>query len=216
MSTDARRIYNLLRQRGLEYEPYEIELSLAKFYPNHIISVIEQVMPCDQEALERAKTKGYSYFSRPIDQILSKRTQAHRTERIGPTEHSKWVYLCVRSNLLLADFSSAELQILLAEIPTLIRGEVENLNRAIGACKSGNVRNIFYLRSVLAREHSTIEGRTREATQANEAAEARAWSPPEGYESPDSSERAVLRLEWEEKLREIELNKAFDNIAKTE
>lgn len=208
MSKDTRSVVNFLHQRGIDkIDPYEVELQILKYYPNHIISVIEQVTPSPQSC-DRANDAGWSYFAKPVGSFLSARPVANRLplQFPDPIPDSVWVYNMVRISLLLADIAQAELQILLCDIPVIIRGSNESLGGAIRTCKARSARNVYYLRGVLTREASTIAGRVRELTQATNEAEMAAWAPPAGYEPLDSSERAIVALDWEAQQEEIRRN----------
>lgn len=213
MSTDARRVWKVLQERGIEIEnTYDIELTIGKYYPNHVIQTIERVFPHEETGLHRARHAGWEYFGKPCDQLLSSRSGALRTERIGPAEGAERVYNVVRSSLLLSDFGFAELQVLTGELPPLIEETFENLHRAIRACKAGNARNIYYLRGVLSREAQTSAGRKREINEAAASAEARAWTPPEDYHNLDAGERAEVELDWQNRLKDIELDQFFNDL----
>jgi hypothetical protein len=210
MSTDARRVFNVLRQINVDADPYEIELAVCNYYPNHIISVIEQITKT-RTAIERAQMQGWAYFAKPVDQILGKREAALRKEsyEIGP--NARPVYRLLTTSFLLCDFGAQELQILLSEFGSG-QYQLHDITAAIGAAKVSGVRNVFYLRGILTREAQTKAGKLREATQEIREAEARAWEPPEDYVKLDAGERASVELSWEERLKEIELNKIFDQI----
>lgn len=213
MSTDARKVVNALRFHQIELEStYEIELTLGKYYPNHVIQTVNRICPQDPEGRERARLAGWAYFGKPCNQLLSSRTGAIRSEPLRPTDGAERVYNVVRTNLLLSDFGFAELQILTGELPSLVETSFENLYKAMGACKAGNARNVYYLRGVLTREAQIAEGRQREVTEASAEAEARAWAPPEGHSPLDPSERAEVTLDWQEKLKDIELDHFFNDL----
>lgn len=213
MSADTRKIYNVLRQYGIEYnDVYEIELASACFYPNHIIGVIEKVLGHDVLKIQKAAEQGWNYLAKPIYSLLTKRDAANRPNQYEIHEDAKGTYSLVTKSLLLADFSATELQILLADIPSITQGSLNDISEGIARAKASGIRNIFYLRGILAREIDTRAGKTREATQELDQAEARAWEPPAGFVQMDASERASLSLDWMEREFEIELNTIFNHI----
>lgn len=212
MSTDARRVWKVLQEQGIEIEnTYGIEFAIGQYYPNHVIQVIEKVLP-SEAAIGKARLKGWEYFSSPIHNLLRGRIGAIRTEQLRSAENAERIYGVVRTSLLLSDFGFAELQILCGEIPPLVEESLANLYSAMGACKAGNARNIYYLRGVLSREAQTAQGKKREAAQAAASAEARAWTPPEDYHNLDAGERAEVELDWQDRLKDIELDQFFNDL----
>jgi hypothetical protein len=216
MSTDTRKVYNVLRQSGIECEPYGIELMSAHFYPNHIISVVEQVLDNgNPKRIEKAKEQGWQYFVTPVYNLLSKRDAAQRKVdyEVGP--NAGQVYRLLATSFLLCDFGPQELQIILSELGAE-QYQLHDITKGTEAARVSGIRNVFYLRGILTREAQTKAGKTREATQEIDEAEARAWEPPEDYIKLDAGERAEMALDWESRLADIQLSKEFNQLAKNQ
>ena len=221
-SYDARQVVDHLKKHGYEVaeqDYIEIEQAVGKFWPNHIMGVIDGVLKptskqTTEQKIDRAKTLGWAYFHKPVFSMLTPRGGAHRTESIdfATDEWTKTVYNIVTTGFVVADFTVKELALLVVEIPALLStGESHELSYAITAAKRGS-RNIFYLNGVIRRETQTKKGKAIERQEQIETDAEKGWSAPEDFELMDVTERLTLASDWQKKQNDILISKGLNSV----
>lgn len=211
-STDARKVIEHVRAKtGNRFGllPYDVELAVHQFYPNHIIGVIDKVLKTDEESLQRAMKGGWNYLLKPINSMLGPRSAAHRESyeplQLGPRHQG--IVRTIQGDLCLADYNMTEQKLLLKDIPEMAEAMGLDIEWSIKACRNQGKRSIYYLHGVIKREFQTREGRLHEIQQAAQADGARAWTPPEDFEPLDLGERLEFQLDWQSRKEDINFNK---------
>lgn len=215
-SYEARKVIECVGEYGLEIpedEYFALEVCVGRFWNTHMQQVIRQIMTGGdpKKKLVRAQLAGWSYFEKPIISMLTPRGQAMRNDAIDIPTDVEWIsklYNMVTSGFLLADFNMNELKVLTIDLPTLVV-DVEECSRAMAACRTANVRNVNYLAGVARREYQTRQGRIREIQETDTPA---GWEPPPDFEKVDIVERRELAALWQDQLREIEIQKALNEM----
>lgn len=210
-STDARKVYeHLVAKTNNRYYalPYDIELAVYQFYPNHINGVIDKIITPD--TLEKAmKADVWKYVLKPINSMLKARSAAHRESYeplvLGPRHQS--IVRTIQGDLCLSDYNMTEQKLLLKDIPEMVEAMGLDVEWSIKACRNQGKRSIYYLHGVIKREFQTREGRLHEIQQAAQADSARAWTPPEDFEPLDLGERLEFQIDWQSRRDDINFNK---------
>lgn len=187
VSRDSRRILNHLEEYDISISDpkhlLDVEICLSRFYPNHVIGVIDKCLSGKNllKKLGRAQQRSWNYFKKPVRDLLSSRKPAHRK---NPPNQEKllsegWVskvYSIVTSSLLINDMSREEADKLIYEVPHYARDRMD-LVHAITPCKEHGSRNVHYLLGVLRNEREREEGRTKELLKRRSKGEP--WEPDE-------------------------------------
>lgn len=193
-STGGRRIATYLEGIGIEptlEDGYRIEVAVSRFYPNHIIGVMDKVLAGKVSRLTRAQESGWDYFDKPVWSMLTGRKGANRPEQMKTIEAKALpVYKHAQRGLLIRDMDEEEAKLLLEEVPPLVP-ELPVLLDAIRICADRNARSVRYLHGVLKRRKQEKVGITRKQRVTNEP-----WEPPEDYEPIGAAQRAQLEYEW--------------------
>jgi hypothetical protein len=196
MSTEARKVDTRLNDLGIETaEPFDIELDVNSFYPNHIIGVIDGVVKrASGASYTKAVDQGYAYFSKPVRSQLTKRSGALRGDSlsIDDPEGVRRIFRLLSCSYCVADFNRAEFALIVGLATT----STDVIISAMQAAKRQGNRSIYYLNGIVAREVATAAGKLRESQAVNAEATARAWEPPTDYERMDASDIARARLDW--------------------
>lgn len=195
-STAGRRIVSHLSGLGIEPDlddAYQIQLAATRFFPNHIIGVMDKVLAGKASRLTRAQEQGWEYFNKPVWSMLTKRDNAHRPISVTPTQDNALaVFRHVQTSLLVRDMDDEEAAMLIYKIPINVPNLVV-LRDAIAICLDRDVRSVRYLNGVLLRRAQEKSGIVRRLRVFNEP-----WGPPEGFEPLGAAERARLKYEWEQ------------------
>lgn len=210
-SSDARKVIEHLRAKtDSRYNPlpYDVELAVYQFYPNHINGVIDKIIT--PSTIEKAmKADVWKYVSKPIYSMLKARSAAHR-ESYEPIEFGprhQGIVRTIQGDLCLADYNMTEQKLLLKDIPEMAEAMGLDIEWSIKACRAQGKRSIYYLHGVIKREFQTREGRLHEIQQAAQADSARAWTPPEDFEPLDLGERLEFQVDWASRRAEVNFNK---------
>lgn len=196
-STSGRKIASHLAGMGVELnleDAYRIELAVRRFYPNHIIGVIDQVLSGKASRLGRAQEQGWDYFHKPVYSMLSGRKGAIRDdapEKLPTEPNTLAVFKYVQRGLLIRDMDEGEAMMLLYMVPPLVP-KMSVLADAIRVCADRDARNVRYLHGVLNRRKQEKVGITRKQRVTGEP-----WEPPADYQPLSKVERAQLEHEWE-------------------
>lgn len=188
---------------------YALEGQLGRFYPNHIISVVDNLIK-KPDQVERANALGYSgYFSKPVNSMLGARKPAHRSVPYAAADVTinfpEWDSL---SNWLVADYNQAEAAIIFDDFWSY---SDEQIKAGMRAAKDQGKRTIYYLNGVLKRDAADRAGRVAEIQRHEEEAAQQGWSPDE-FEKLDAGERAEVQIDWVEQQERARFIKAMESL----
>lgn len=214
VSRSARKVLDF---QGFDpYPPaqqYLLELNCLQFFPNHIISVVEQILKkADGSALERFMDQGWVYMSQPVRSILKNRKKAWRPAAPGDMIYDldPW-HLEVYAHLvgtLEHDFNEQEAKALLLEIPLMTMDRPNLLMDARRAAEQQRNRNILYLKGIIEREAGT-----RDARAEREHSKVVLSTPEEvEIEKPDPETVDHLTTMWAARKKRIEVLRELHNL----
>lgn len=219
VSADVRRVLAWLADREIgvnESQLIWLELTCSFFFPNHIQTVINQILSGGNEDAKLAKARklGWEYFNKPCYDLLCKRIEARRHKSVGgvtagpglygptPTQLTWWTRC--QQRLLVRDMDRGEADIILFELSSL-DPELLNFREAVRVCKERDIRSPRYLMGILNREIQEKQGKATERDREQETEQP--WEPPSGYRLISTVERARLQILWEEHEENIEIMK---------
>lgn len=223
-SRDATRIRRFLHARGVDVHPRDavaLELVLLVFFPNHVESVIEQVLdggnPKTLEGrVQRANEQGWLYFHRPVATILTPREGARRPDAIeidmevkrgDPLtldDYLEQVYREVVTQLLERDMTHDEARLLFVDVMQELRPSLPLLRSGIAICRQNDARSVHYLHGVLLRDAQVTETRVRERERERDAVQP--WVP-RSVGLPTSDEVSKMENRWSRLVDDVNLIK---------
>lgn len=220
-SRDARKVIELLEGYTLvvkDSEFYDVEAVVAKFWVTQVDSTIKTVLRATTktttaEKVERAREAGWPYFAKAIWSMLTPRPAAFRIDEFDIPLEDEWarkLYNLVSTSVVLADYNMKELAILTLDLPLLI-SDAQALARYADAARRGGSRNIYYLHGIAKREYETQQGKIKELQEQRESG-ATGWTPDESIEEIDIVERKMLEKRWKDRLNDISISSALNNV----
>lgn len=216
MSKDARKVVNHLGRFGIEIdigeEIFQIDVACSMYFPNHIISVIDQVLGGKNKVkkLFKAQEDGWYYFAAPIVSMLKGRTTAWQPACPDEDDLFGWspeqaaaAYILVCSSMIPHDMNRTEANQLLYDCPRL--GGRDEFIEAIHICKERNARSIPYLHGILERKSAQIQAFIKE----RDARDVGVWIPDVAGDTIQSDEATSRWESFKHTIKSIKsLNEA--------
>lgn len=220
-SLEARKVVDAIEEFGLKVKDedfFDIEVAIAKFWNTHIQKIVVATMSPSskttaEEKIAKASEGGWAYFAKPVWSMLMSRGAAHRNDDFDIPKTDEWtrkLYNLICTGYVVADFNMRELALLTLDLPPLV-SDASTLSQYIDAARRGGSRNIYYLHGIAKREHETQQGKLKELQEAREQGE-QGWEPDTNIEEIDVVERKLLEARWKQKLIDIQISSALNNV----
>lgn len=220
-SSETRKVIECIEEYGIklsEDEYFDVESVTSRFWNTHIQKTIVMTMTPSskmsaEDKIERAQSLGWAYFEKPIVSMLATRGAAQRADDFFIPTDDDWtrkVYNIICTSYVVADFNMRELALLTLDLPPLV-SDVSALSQYIDAARRGGSRNVYYLNGIAKREHETTQGKIRELQEAR-AQGSEGWMPDESIDEIDVVERMELERRWKQRLVDISISSALNDV----
>lgn len=189
---------------------YLLDCAFLLFFPNHIDSVLTQVLKGDPEKRKRFVKKGWAgYMHAPVCNILGGRTTAYHddipTINLRDLEDDEWryeVWDVMHRMIIQHDYNHKELLDLIWTIPNYTAERPSLLYESIRIARTSDHYSIPYVRGVVIRQSAQMDRKLA----ALEAADLKGELEHDGeFVDHTPEELAELERKLEEVQRRIEL-----------